>query len=197
LLLSPTVATWLVQNEAFKASLQGRSCRAKILIIFCCYVLLGVIGLTTFTITTQNATLLADAVADYWQCEITGVDPENSCDRLRDLFEALTYPGLTSVTYFLLGIFPAVNLIFAVNIEEIKQKFRTWCGRAAKFHLIEERSSTSTPTATSTYARNKIQCTKLYLTSYILDLDCICSPVYVMLASQSQYRNFQIPMAHP
>jgi len=122
----------------------------KILIIFCYYVLLGVIALTTFTVTTRNATLLADTVADYWQCEIAGVDPENSCDKLRDLFEALTYPGLTSISSFLLGIFPAVNLIFAVNIEEIKQKFMTWCGRAAKFHPIEERSSTSTATATST-----------------------------------------------
>jgi len=122
----------------------------KILIVFCYYVLLGVIALTTFTLTTRNGTLAADAVADYWQCEITGVDPENPCDRLRDLFEALTYPGLTSVSYFLLGIFPAVNLIFVVNIAEIKQKFRTWCGQAAKFHSIEEQSSTSTATATST-----------------------------------------------
>jgi len=122
----------------------------KILIVFCYYVLLGVIALTTFTLTTRNGALAADAVADYWQCEIAGVDPENPCDRLRDLFEALTYPGLTSVSYFLLGIFPAVNLIFAVNIAEIKQKFKTWFGRAAKFHSIEEQSSTSAATATST-----------------------------------------------
>ena len=121
----------------------------KILIIFCYYVLLGVIALTTFTVTTRNGALFGDAVTDYWQCEITGLDPENSCDRLRDSFEALTYPGLTSVSYILLGIFPAVNLIFAVNVKEIKQKFNAWFGRAAKFHPIEERSTTSTATATS------------------------------------------------
>jgi len=122
----------------------------KILIIFCYYVLLGVIALTSFTVFTRNGALFGDAVADYWQCEITGVDPENSCDRLKDSFEALTYPGLTSVSYILLGIFPAVNLIFAVNIKEIKQKFNTWFGRAAIFHPIDERSRTSTATATST-----------------------------------------------
>jgi len=38
----------------------------------------------TFTISIRNATLLRDTVAEYWQCEIVGVDPENSCDRLRD-----------------------------------------------------------------------------------------------------------------
>jgi len=42
-----------------------------------------------------------------------------------------------------------VNLIVVVNVKEIKQKFKTWFGRAAKFHSIEERSSTSTATATS------------------------------------------------
>ena len=123
----------------------------KILIIFCYYVLLGVIALTSFTVATRNGTLFANAVADYWRCEIAGVDPENSCDRLRDSFEELTYPGLTSISYILLGIFPAVNLIFAVNIKELKQKFNTWCGRSAIFYPSEyERSTVSNATAIST-----------------------------------------------
>jgi len=87
-----------------------------------------VIALTGFTVSTRNARLFADAVAEYWQCEIAGVDPEISCDGLRDSFQQFTYPGLTAVSYVLIGIFPAVNLIFTVNIKEIKQKFKTWCG---------------------------------------------------------------------
>jgi len=171
-----------LSKHSFKVGAAAR----KILIIFCYYVLLGVIVLTTFTITTQNATLLADAVADYWQCEITGVEPENSCDRLRDLLEALTYPGLTAVSYILLGIFPAVNLIFAVNIEEIKQKFMTWCCRATKFHSIEEQSSTSSYCNcyfNFTQGIRYMAQTYIYLT-LILDLDCICiQSCYVMLGS--------------
>jgi len=46
-----------------------------------------------------------------------------------------------------------VNLIFAVNVKEIKQKFKTWFGLAAKFHPIEEQSTASTATATSTLHR--------------------------------------------
>ena len=148
LLLSPTVATWLVQNEAFKAPLQGWSCRAKNSDHFLLLCSIG--GDCSYNLHHHYPKCHTTADTDYWQCEIAGVDPENSCDKLRDVFEALTYPGLTSISYFLLGIFPAVNLTFAVNIEEIKQKFMTWCGRAAKFHPIEERSSTSTATATST-----------------------------------------------
>ena len=93
---------------------------------------------------------IGQGLVSRWQCETTGVDPENSCDRLRNLFAALTYPGLTSISYILLGIFPAVNLILAVNVKEIKQKFETWFGRAAIFHPIEEQSAASTTTATST-----------------------------------------------
>jgi len=113
-----------VSKHPFKIGAAER----KILIILCYYVLLGVIALTAFTIFTRNSTQFSDAIAEYWLCESTGVNPENTCDRLRESFQQLSYPGLSAVSYVLLGIFPAVNLIFAVNVKEIKQKFRTWCG---------------------------------------------------------------------
>ena len=129
--------TMKVSKYPFKVGAAER----KILIILCYYVLLGVIALTAFTIFTRNSTQFSDAIAEYWLCESTGVNPENSCDRLRESFQQLSYPGLSAVSYVLLGIFPAVNLIFAVNVKEIKQKFKTWCGRAATFHSSEERST--------------------------------------------------------
>ena len=97
----------------------------KILIIFCYYVLLVVIALIAFTVITRNIGQFAAAVADYWQCELTGVDPENPCDELRASLEGLSFPVLTSFSYILLGISPAVHLVFAVNISELKQKFKT------------------------------------------------------------------------
>ena len=83
------------------------------------------IALIAFTVTTRNGVRFAAAVADYWQCELTGVDPENPCDELRASFEKLSFPVLTSFSYILLGISPAVHLVFAVNISELKQKFKT------------------------------------------------------------------------
>jgi len=74
------------------------------------------------------------AIAEYWRCESAGLNSENSCDGLRDSLRQLASPGLTSASYLLLGIFPAVNLIFAVNVKERKQKFKTWCGQAATFY---------------------------------------------------------------
>ena len=97
----------------------------KSLIILCYYILLGVVALSGFTVTTRNGTLFANAIAAYWRCESAGLNSENSCDGLRDSLRQLANPGLTSASYILLGIFPAVNLIFAVNVKEIKQKFKT------------------------------------------------------------------------
>ena len=123
----------------------------KILIIFCYYVLLATIALTTFTVTTRNVGQFAAAVADNWQCELTGVDPENPCNELRASLEDITYPELTSCSYILLGLFPVVNLVFAVNISELKQKLKTWCSQlpTAKFYLSEEPSTSSTASAIS------------------------------------------------
>ena len=117
---------------------------------------MGVVALSAFTVTTRNSRKFADAIAEYWRCETAGVNPENSCDRLRDLFQPLANPGLTSASYILLGIFPAVNLVFAVNVREIKQKFKTLRGRAAKFYPRKERSTSSTATTFSnSYTLNK------------------------------------------
>ena len=96
----------------------------KIVIIFCYYVLLVVIALIAFSATTRNGVRFAAALADYWRCELTGVDPENPCDELRASLEGLSFPVLTSCSYILLGISPAVHLVFAVNISELKQKFK-------------------------------------------------------------------------
>ena len=110
-----------LSKKQFKISMAER----KILIIFCYYVLLVVIALIAFSATTRNGVQFAAGVADYWRCELTGVAPENPCDELRASLERLSFPVLTSFAYILLGIIPAVHLIFVVNINELKQKFKT------------------------------------------------------------------------
>ena len=110
------------QNIPIKLSGAGRT----VLIVLCFYVFSGVIALTNRMFTLRNSGLFVDARLDYWQCEATGVDPENPCNRAS--FEELMYPGLAILASVLTQIFPAVNLMFAVNMSDLKQKFKTWCG---------------------------------------------------------------------
>ena len=117
----------------------------KILIIFCYYVILGVIVLITFSFATRNDGRLLEELTGYFTCELPGIDPQNPCDRSR--YQSLLNPELNCFSYVLLGIFPVVNLIFAVNVEEIKQ----WCACARQFRTIstsKESSSNGTGSAT-------------------------------------------------
>ena len=108
----------LLRVKMSKHPLQISTSERKILIVLCYYILLSVVALTGVTFPLRNAELLANALTEYWQCETAGVAP--LCNRLRASFEELTNPGIITVSYVLLWIFPAVNLIFAVNISELK-----------------------------------------------------------------------------
>ena len=116
----------LLRTKMSKHSIKLSAAGRTVLIVLCFYVFSGVIALSNRTFTLRNNGLLVDAQLEYWQCEATGVDPEKPCNRAP--FEELMYPGLTILGSVLTQIFPAVNLIFAVNMSELKQKFKTWCG---------------------------------------------------------------------
>ena len=125
-----------------KHPLQISTSERKILIVLCYYILLSVVALTGVTIPLRNSELLANALTEYWQCETAGVDP--LCNRLRASFEEQTNPGIITVSYVLLWIFPAVNLIFAVNISELKQKFKTWREQAVPSQSTSYKASNET-----------------------------------------------------
>ena len=135
-----------------KSPLHIETAEKKILIIFCYYVILGVIALTALTLASKNGDRFSEEVTGYFKCELRGVVPEDPCDRSR--YQALLYPVLNCLSFILLGIFPAINLVFAVNIEELKQ----WCCRTRR-HLPsmsgELSSTASASTAVSTARRTE------------------------------------------
>ncbi len=95
----------------------------KILIVFCYYILLGVIALTAFTLSVKDNEIVAHEYETYFLCESKGIDPNNPDECDRSGFEQYQTTGLTVCGYILVGIFPAVNLIFVVNIKELKGFF--------------------------------------------------------------------------
>ena len=138
----------LLRKKQSKQLLTISTAERKLLMVFCYYVLLDVLALMAFTITTRNIEQFEAAVTNYWQCELTGVDPENSCDALIASYREFSNPVLASFAFVILGSSPAVNLIFAVNINELKQKFKTWCRCAAISREGPSTSSTVNASAT-------------------------------------------------
>ena len=124
----------------------------KLLIILCYYILLAIVALTGVSVPLRNAEQLTNALTEYWQCEAAGIDHENPCNRAS--IEQQSNPALITIAYVLLWIFPAVNLIFAVNIREIRQKYKTWSGQTAT-----PTDSTSEPNAGPQLNRRKTRTT--------------------------------------
>ncbi len=96
----------------------------KILIASCYYVLLGVIALSAFTNMITDGEAIREEFDKYFLCESGGIDPDDpeQCDRSG--FEQYQIPGLTATASVLIGMFPVVNVVFAVNVKDLKQFFR-------------------------------------------------------------------------
>ena len=95
--------------------------------MLCYYIPLAVIDTTTLTIAARNSELFAARLRDYFSCEQSGHDPNNPCDR-KSLSE-ISHPDLAVTALVLLGIFPVVNLVYAINIRELKEKFSSCLGK--------------------------------------------------------------------
>ena len=85
------------------------------------------IDTTTLTIAARNAELFAARLKDYFSCEQSGHDPNNPCDRKS--FSEISHPDLGVAALVLLGIFPVINLVYAINIKELKEKFNGCLGK--------------------------------------------------------------------
>ena len=80
-------------------------------------------ALTLFTIDIRNSEPFMAALNKYFICEGRGNDPNNPCDR--NTFRQYSNPELTTIYFVLFGIFPAVNLVYALNFREMKEKFKS------------------------------------------------------------------------
>ena len=126
-------------QHPFKISIAER----KVLIVLCYFVLLVVVSLTALAVTIRNSGKFATTLVEYWQCEATGVDPGKQSDRLYALFEELGPPALIGISNLLYLILPLVNLIFVINVTELKQKFKTWRGQTSIRRLLLKLSTNS------------------------------------------------------
>jgi hypothetical protein len=117
----------------------------KILITLCYYVLMSVVALTRFTFIVRNAEAFEGRLTDYFACEAGGKNPD--CDR--NDFRQHTNPTLSAMSLALIGLFPAVNLIYAINVGELKEK--CCCRRT------EGKKMTSTGLSSSKLAPDHLQ----------------------------------------
>ena len=96
------------------------SSERKILLIICYYIISTVINLTAFADFSHKSDLFQERLAKYFACEQFGHDPSNPCDR--QPFEETLSSALIILSYGFHGTLPLLNLVFAVNINDLKGK---------------------------------------------------------------------------
>ena len=91
----------------------------KVFILLCYYVVLGVVVVASYTTTAGDTAVnnFSAELASYFLCEITGVIPGKVCSRQG--FEAFINPAFSIAGYMLVGLYPVVNLIFAINFIDL------------------------------------------------------------------------------
>ena len=100
----------------------------KILISFCSYILLMLITIPSYMLKIRSADKLRENLEKYFLCEEQGVDPNNPglCDDFRDAYRDHSFSELSAMSNILINMFPTVFLIYTVNFEVIKEKWRSF-----------------------------------------------------------------------
>ena len=81
--------------------------------MFVYYILVGILVLIGFTLVVRTANEKYTATVEYLQCEANGRN--NTCE-----YDPPHYPALTLIINVLLGLFPAITLVFVVNVSEVR-----------------------------------------------------------------------------
>ena len=96
----------------------------KILILSCYFIIFGIIALTNYSIDIKNADIRLNALLNYLACHAIGYNDNHTCHEEYDRLRSHLLPELSSATYILLALVPWSNLLFAVQVTDIKSMMR-------------------------------------------------------------------------
>ena len=76
--------------------------------------------LVTNTINTRLGDNFTVHLNRYLACEASGSGSEKSCDSEQRAYKDAAYPQIIMTSFILSGAFPAVTIVYAVQIEKLK-----------------------------------------------------------------------------
>ena len=95
----------------------------KVLILFTYSVIFAVVGLIAFTIGAHDADIFVSELTTYFVCEAAGSTGSKVCEKNFSVWRAEI---MADLTWILLGLYPTVNLIYVVNVRDIKKIASRW-----------------------------------------------------------------------
>ena len=94
----------------------------KILIVLIYYMVLLVTALTALTLLTRDSQQFSTQLLGYFACEAFGHNPEMPCDP--NTFRQYAHPEISAVALIFVAQFPTINLVYVVNIKELRELWR-------------------------------------------------------------------------
>ena len=137
----------LYRSKMLKNPITFGRAECKVVITFLYHLILVVLALTAFTVASRNFSYNRNVFLEYLNCQKLG---QNSTCSLA----TKTHPIANMTVYILLGLFPAISLVFAVNVKEIKsslKQIRTRFSQRMSMKISEFRSDN---TATLTFRKS-------------------------------------------
>ena len=103
----------LFRSKIKKTPIKIGTAERKILVVFLYYVSLGAVALTAFTLAIKYLDYNITEIFNYFDCQKSGFN--NTCE-----FNIKQFPTVAVAAYVLLGLHPSINLVYALNVKEIK-----------------------------------------------------------------------------
>lgn len=101
--------------------------------------------LINLSISIRDSDIILDKLLGYFRCQATEYSTNNQCYESYDELESYLKPQLNSATYFLLGLLPWLNLLFAIQVSDVKKALH----KVARVYSSSSQKTYSTSNATN------------------------------------------------
>ena len=98
----------------------------KVLILAVYFIIFSTVLSTRISLTIEYSNNFFDNLYTYFYCQLRG--DNSACDRLKEEYEQLQDPHVTSLIILMLGLITCANLIFAVQVQDV----RDLCSRVTR-----------------------------------------------------------------
>ena len=95
----------------------------KILILSCYFIIFGIIALVNFSVSIRDSDIQEDRLFAYFVCQARGTN-NNTCNEEYDEVQMILSlrETLNNAVYFLMGLLPWLNLLFAIQVRYVKKR---------------------------------------------------------------------------
>ena len=123
----------------------------KILILSCYFILFGIMACINYSVSIRDANIILERLLDYFACQAYGYSADHTCHAEYDRLRLILKPELNNITYFLVGLLPWLNLLFAVQVSDIKKAIQ----KIAHFYSSHDSQDNTVSTSNASNQQHK------------------------------------------